>query len=441
MRHSRVRSWVAAENLEVEAPETVEKVDGEVPAETVESTIVEIDKVDRDIESLIDDGDQIEQDITDLEELSSVAEDSVEEGGMDESAARIAEVAAEAYCSKWGVKRQKIATENFGLHNRLDSTRLAVESLDVAAEGLADTFVNWAKEMKDKIGKKWSELMTFAGKFKTRVARLREKFNAAGELATGDIMVKEDLLINGKVDVAKMGKNVANLGAGLTKSANEVKKIYDNYGNFLVAGMNKDGEETFTAASQRITDSLANMFAMPFSESNKVSDWSRFFSGGMPNNAKNAHAYDVGSNYVFAFYTVDDIPKFAYSTNTNSNEKEWKTAIPNKSQLDGIIKNLETFAGSIENGLKAAMQAGGAETLAKLEEAFAAAKEGKSAAKSAEYENKADKKEAVSAANKAVKQARAAVTVQEQATFATQRVIQRQAMALATFVEGCLKTA
>ncbi|MCX8545255.1 hypothetical protein OSZ54_27145, partial [Klebsiella variicola] len=67
---------------------------------------------------------------------------------MDETAARATEIAAEAFCGKWGVQRKKVGLESFGTSDgRRHATQIAVESLKDAAVNMWETFVKWIKEL------------------------------------------------------------------------------------------------------------------------------------------------------------------------------------------------------------------------------------------------------------------------------------------------------
>ena len=118
------KNWIATE----EHGEEVQDVSlMEVPSESLESDLVEVTGLDKDVESLVADGEELEHDQAKVEELAANAEASLEEDGMDETAARATEIAAEGFCDKWGIQRKKVGLESFGTSDgRRQATQIAV---------------------------------------------------------------------------------------------------------------------------------------------------------------------------------------------------------------------------------------------------------------------------------------------------------------------------
>jgi hypothetical protein len=169
------KSWVAVEEFD----ENVENADlMEVPSETLEADLVEIEGQDKDIESLIADGEELEHDQEQLDALTDNAEASLEEDGMDETAARATEIAAEAFTAKWGVKRQKVGLESFSsADGRRRATQVAVESLKDAAANMWDTFVKWLKELIAKAKDQLLKLTNAGKSLKKRAEKLEARLN------------------------------------------------------------------------------------------------------------------------------------------------------------------------------------------------------------------------------------------------------------------------
>lgn len=227
------KNWIATE----EHSDEVQDVSlMEVPSESLESDLVEVTGLDKDVESLVADGEELEHDQDQVEALADNAEASLEEDGMDETAARATEIAAEAFCGKWGVQRKKVGLESFGTSDgRRQATQIAVESLKDAAANMWDTFVKWIKELVAKAKAQLLKLTNAGKKIKSRAEKLEARLDKGlGELDKKEVegSFLQSLTINDQVDYSgclefadKNATNVDKIGQAIVSSISETGKI------------------------------------------------------------------------------------------------------------------------------------------------------------------------------------------------------------------------
>lgn len=174
---ARIPSWIAVEELE--APEVLAPEVAEVPSETVEAQLVEVDGLDRQLETLIDDGQELAEDTDNVEQLQETIEDTEEEGGIDETTAEVAEIATEAFCAKWGIRRQSIGKENFADSvTRVQATRVAVEGLGDAIKGLWERFLQLINSIIAKAKDMMLNFSNAGSRLQKRAVKLRSQFVA-----------------------------------------------------------------------------------------------------------------------------------------------------------------------------------------------------------------------------------------------------------------------
>ena len=227
------KNWIAVEDMDQEVGD-VELL--EVPAESLESDLVEVTGLDKDVEALVADGDELESDTDTIDALTDNVEASLEEDGMDETAARATDIAAEAFSIKWGIRRQTIGAEAFGnADSRRQATMIAAESLKDTAVNMWETFVKWIKEMIAK-AKDLLLKLTNAGKsMKKRATKLEARIDSGlGTVDKKDVtgsFIKQ-IMIDEKVDYAGVlayadaaPDAVTKLGATLATSIDEAGKV------------------------------------------------------------------------------------------------------------------------------------------------------------------------------------------------------------------------
>lgn len=227
------KNWIATE----EHSDEVQDVSlMEVPSESLESDLVEVTGLDKDVESLVADGEELEHDQDQVEALADNAESSLEEDGMDETAARATEIAAEAFCGKWGVQRKKVGLESFGTSDgRRQATQIAVESLKDAAVNMWETFVKWIKELVAKAKEQLLKLTNAGKKIKSRAEKLEARLDKGlGELDKKEVegSFLQALTINDQVDYSgclefadKNAASVDKIGQAIVSSISETGKI------------------------------------------------------------------------------------------------------------------------------------------------------------------------------------------------------------------------
>ena len=228
-----LKNWIATE----EHSDEVQDVSlMEVPSESLESDLVEVTGLDKDVESLVADGEELEHDQDQVEALADNAEASLEEDGMDETAARATEIAAEAFCGKWGVHRKKVGLESFGTSDgRRQATQIAVESLKDAAVNMWETFVKWIKELVAKAKEQLLKLTNAGKKIKSRAEKLEARLDKGlGELDKKEVegSFLQSLTINDQVDYSgclefadKNAASVDKIGQAIVSSISETGKI------------------------------------------------------------------------------------------------------------------------------------------------------------------------------------------------------------------------
>lgn len=226
------KSWVAVEEFD----ENVENADlMEVPSETLEADLVEIEGEDKDIEALINDGDELEHDQEQLDALTENAEASLEEDGMDETAARATEIAAEAFTAKWGVKRQKVGLESFAsADGRRRATQVAIEGLKDAAVSMWDTFVKWLKELIAKAKDQLLKLTNAGKSLKKRAEKLEARLdkglgvldkNSVDGSWAKQLTVDEKFNYDFCVQLGKDSASVEKLARGVAATVTEANKL------------------------------------------------------------------------------------------------------------------------------------------------------------------------------------------------------------------------
>jgi len=231
---SMKKNWIAVEEFdEANQGDTTLM---EVPSESLEADLVEIEGQDKDIESLVNDGEELQHDQEQLEAITDNAEASLEEDGMDETAARATEIAAESFTAKWGVKRKKVGLEAFGdSATRRQSTMIAVEGLKDAAVNMWETFVKWIKEMVAKAKDQLMKLTNAGKSLKSRSEKLEARLDKGlGELDKKEVegsFIKQ-LIVDETPDYEeclrfadKSAANAEKMGRAIVSSISEANKV------------------------------------------------------------------------------------------------------------------------------------------------------------------------------------------------------------------------
>lgn len=204
--YSRKRNWVANEELTTDLSEVEVPALAEMPSETVESQELEASVAEREADALDQDAQELSADQDNLAQLTNSVEDSQANGGLDETAAEVVEIAAEAFCAKWSVTPTKVAKEGFSESvTRLQSTSFALESLKSASSSLWERFLQLLQSIIDKLKDVWFNFSNAGKSLEKRAAKLKQALEKIPDDATpsesnvGGSWIK-DLTIGGKFD-------------------------------------------------------------------------------------------------------------------------------------------------------------------------------------------------------------------------------------------------
>lgn len=213
------KGW--AVGFEDGTPEAVDVDRLERPSESVETQLVEISGQDTDIESLANDGEQLSSDVQGLEQTADVVTQAVEDGGMDESAARMVDIAVESFASKWGISYRKVAGESFTGGNRVRATKVAYESVMSTLKSAYRKVVEWIKRMWGKLKDWWIGYFNAGKSIVSRAEKLTKVLEKGlgkkRDNKIGGSWVKK-LTVDGKFDPS-YGPSVEKNADGAVRSA------------------------------------------------------------------------------------------------------------------------------------------------------------------------------------------------------------------------------
>ncbi len=214
---------------EVREPEVTTEVveEREVPSETVEAELVEVEGLDREICELDRDGERLSQDIDGLEKTEEVVADSLEDGGINEAAARTVNVATESFCARWGIEMQRVATESFATGSRYQATKIACESLSETVSKGWETFKSWVKAASDKRKDLWAKYVNLGSKLLKRVEKARKRlvdidWDRKVDYDENYMYEHYGLLMAGKIDTDGVIKYLQDFGKDVTKVGKKV---------------------------------------------------------------------------------------------------------------------------------------------------------------------------------------------------------------------------
>jgi hypothetical protein len=166
---------------EVEAVQVEGVIEDGDNLETHVGDMVEAEgSVDAELQN-IDDGVQASDE---LEAHQDIMEGSLENGGMDETAAQVVEVAIESIRNRLGMSRKMTmpALESFGAKsNRVQATRLAMEELPKFLKTIWDAIKNAFKKVSDWIKSFWIKLTDGVKALGQRAEKLKAAVEALGK--------------------------------------------------------------------------------------------------------------------------------------------------------------------------------------------------------------------------------------------------------------------
>ena len=146
----------AFEALEEEVEENPTEITEETASipEELEEGAEELDEENEEVSEIAEAINEGEEDVAVLDRISDVMTDSIEAGeGLDENAAKIAEVAIESIYSRLGMSKRKVipAMESFGNKTtRLSATRMALEELEEGKKTIGESLKGWIKEVSQR---------------------------------------------------------------------------------------------------------------------------------------------------------------------------------------------------------------------------------------------------------------------------------------------------
>lgn len=195
-------------------------VEGELmerPEDSVETQLIEVDNETRDADVLDIDADQLDADTAQLERHADNVAASLEDGGMDETAARATEIAVEDITGRWNLVTRRLGTENFASGTgRIQATRLGLESIIDSIKSAWERFLDWMRERFQAMKDVWRKYVNAGKSFKKRAQKLRERVNKLSGSPDSDDKVpmkKIWMLACGekaaKVDFGKAGSSKA----------------------------------------------------------------------------------------------------------------------------------------------------------------------------------------------------------------------------------------
>jgi hypothetical protein len=260
-----VKSWLKPALENHDEPENNSLA--EVPSESLESELIEVSGQDRAIEELAADGEELREDQEKLDQITENAEASLEQGGMDETAAKQTAVAAESFTAKWGVKVRKVATESFGSSDgRLSATKVAVEGLKDSAKEMWDRFIEWLKQMIEKAKGLFNKLTDAGGRMIKRGEKLKKALkDGLGEKDEDKVkggFIKK-LYVDEKFDFETAMGIVKSIAEGGAKKAGQAVDVVAEEAGKLARGEKAEGSDEISKAAESFGDKVSKKMQVP----------------------------------------------------------------------------------------------------------------------------------------------------------------------------------
>ena len=185
--------------------------ESEVADETPDAELTTADMADGEIDQAMANGDRLASDISDLQTIHSVVADSIGDGGAEESARRVIDVAVESFCKRWDIPHVKVATESFSSSKML-RTRVACESIVEAISKGFNALITWIREICKKIATWFKGLFSLTTRLESRVKSLESVIDHLGD-KDGKFSIdgNENIYFNGVPDVDAIIKYVGKM--------------------------------------------------------------------------------------------------------------------------------------------------------------------------------------------------------------------------------------
>lgn len=188
--------------------------------DTVESDLLEATDMQAEVTAELD---QVDAGLSDSEGLAKIAdilEETASTGGMDESMARVVEVAVESYYKRLGISNRKTmpAMESFSKDtSRVAATRVAIEGVMDTIKTVWKAIVDAVMRMSAVIKNFFAKLFDVNKRLGDRAGKLKERVSAMGtakpkeETVTGGFV--STLAKGNKLDQAGVIKTLGNMTA------------------------------------------------------------------------------------------------------------------------------------------------------------------------------------------------------------------------------------
>ena len=375
------RQWaVGLENIDDD--QNLDMAEVEKPEEAVESHLIEVEGLDQQVADLVDDGEELTGDTEQLEEYAEAVEKGAEDGGMDETAARLVDIGVESIAGKWGIKRTKIGAENFSGSMKAQSTKVALESIGTTIKDMWKKFVAWLGEIIGKVKDFWLKYHNAGKSMKKRAEKLYQRIDKGlgqkdkNEISGGWL---KSLVVNGVPNPSFVIDAAANAGKSVTEMGRAIAVIVDDAGKV-------------TGASGNITSNGAEQVAkLPMGEKT-----TKKLGELLPSGAEKVQAIAIPGGAYLVTFERKGISQVSYKS-VGESVGDKKIATPDESVMLKAVKAIEAYGDALETSLKEFRKAN--EGLKKLE---TAAKEASNKFDEAKAEGKADARQALNVANAAV---------------------------------------
>ena len=335
------RQWaVGLENMDDD--QNVNMAEVEKPEEAVESHLIEVEGLDQQVADLVDDGEELSGDTEQLEEYAEAVEKGAEDGGMDETAARVVDIGVESIAGKWGIKRTKIGAENFSGSMKAQSTKVALESIGETIKEMWKKFVAWIGEIIAKVKDFWLKYHNAGKSMKKRAEKLYQRLDKGlGQKDKNEISGgwSTALLIDGKIDPDFVISCGAKAGTAVSELAKATEIMLDGAGKVAGAVDN----------SKPIVVDPKGVAAVAHVELGKKT--SKALGGAIPSGVESLNVKAIPGGAYLASYTKDGVP-FTKFVTVGENTGEKKIATPEEAKMKSAIKAIEQYGDALETSLK-----------------------------------------------------------------------------------------
>ena len=328
------RQWaVGLENMDDD--QNVNMAEVEKPEEAVESHLIEVEGLDQQVADLVDDGEELSGDTEQLEEYAEAVEKGAEDGGMDETAARVVDIGVESIAGKWGIKRTKIGAENFSGSMKAQSTKVALESISDTIKTMWEKFVAWIGEIIGKVKDFWLKYQNAGKSMKKRAEKLYQRIDKGlGNKDKTDISGgwTTNLVVDGKIDPDFVISAAASAGKSVSDAGRKLGVYIDSAGAVVTSGKGEGGS----------FDAHTNEFGKKAAKNMK---------GVLPGDVQEVKAVAIPGGVYLVSYSKDGID-YAKLVTTGENTGEKKIATPDEGKMKSAIKAIEQYGDALESSLK-----------------------------------------------------------------------------------------